>query len=147
MPNPSATHQTLLMWAVRKMQADGFVPMACDGRVPQFDCERRLPYPPTLHGLRPDAVAYSSLLSSFAFAEAKTEEDLNSEHTKRQFHRYAALLANCAVRPECLYISSPRSAATALDRLLKDVGLIAANRVRRLHIPDCLIADRSAAHA
>ena len=144
---PSTAHQTLVMWAVRKMQADGFVPMAHDGIIPQFDCERRLRYPPNLSGLRPDAVAFSPLLSTFAFAEAKTEEDLASEHTKNQLRRYAALIGDRGLQTDCVYISTPRSAAMALDRLLRDLSLLSTRRIRRLHIPDCLVVDMRAAHA
>ena len=147
MGRPSTAHQTLVMWAVRKMQADGFVPMACDGILPQFDCERHLRYPPNLGGLRPDAVAFSPLRSTFAFAEAKTEDDLDSEHTKHQLRRYATLIGDVGFGTGCVYISTPRSAAMALDRLLRDANLLTAKQIRRLHIPDCLIADRSAAHA
>lgn len=147
MAHPSTVHQTLVMWAIRKMQADGFVPVACDGIVPQFDCERRLHPPPNLGGLRPDALAFSPLRSCFAFAEAKTEDDLHSDHTRRQLRRYAVVIANSCVRNSCLYISIPRSAAMALDRLLQDVGLLTAKQIRRLHIPDCLIEEGSVAHA
>lgn len=147
MGRPSTAHQTLVMWAVRKMQADGFVPVACDGIVPQFDCQRLLHYPPNLRGLRPDAIAFSPQLSKFAFAEAKTEDDLGSEHTKLQLRRYAALIGENGLQTSCVYISIPRSASMALDRLLRDVGLLTAKQIRRLNIPDCLIADWSAAHA
>ena len=147
MGRPSTAHQTLVMWAVRKMQADGFVPMACDGILPQFDCERLLHCPPNLGRLRPDAIAFSPKLSAFAFAEAKTEDDLCSEHTKLQLRRYAELLDENGIGAVCVYICIPRSAAIALDRLLRDVGLLTSKRIRRLHIPNCFIADRSAAHA
>jgi hypothetical protein len=143
----STAHQTLVLWTIRKMLADGFVPMAYDGNVPQFDCERRLIYPPNLGGLRPDALAFSPVMGSFAFGEAKTENDLDSDHTRRQFRRYAAITSDGALSRSVIYIATPRSAAMALDRLLRDVGLFTARQVRRLHIPDCLIEERTTAYA
>ena len=143
----STAHQTLVLWTIRKMLADGFVPMAYDGNVPQFDCERRLHYPPNLGGLRPDALAFSPVMGSFAFGEAKTENDLYSDHTRRQFRRYAAITSDSALSRSAIYVATPRSAAMALDRLLRDVGLVTARHVRRLHIPDCLIEERTTAHA
>jgi hypothetical protein len=147
MANPSTTHQVLVMWAIRKMQADGFVPVAYDGKLPQFDCERRLHHPPTIGGVRPDAFAFSPEEGSFAFAEAKTYDDLNSDHTKRQLRRYARVSLSSSRNPPCIYIATPRSAAMALDRLLFDAGLITARHIRRMHIPDCLLYERSTAHA
>ena len=143
----STAHQTLVLWTIRKMLADGFVPMAYDGNVPQFDCERCLHYPPNLGSLRPDAVAFSPVMGSFAFGEAKTEDDLDSGHTRRQFRRYAAITSGSTLSSSAIYIATPRSAAMALDRLLWDVGLITARHVRRLHIPDCLIEERGSSHA
>lgn len=147
MAGTSTAHQTLVMWAIRKMQADGFVPIAYDGNLPQFDCERRLHYPPNLGGLRPDAIAFSPVIGSFAFGEAKTEDDLDSDHTRNQFRRYATITSDCDFSRNAIYVAIPRSAAMALDRLLRDVGLIAARHVRRLHIPDCLIEERTTVHA
>lgn len=147
MGRPSTAHQTLVMWAIRKMQADGFVPMACDGNVPQFDDERRFHCPPNLGGLRPDAFAFSPLINSFAFAEAKTEDDIDSDHTRRQLRRYAAVISDSRLQGSRVYIAIPRSAAMALDRVLRNVGLVTARQVRRLHIPDCLIEEKSIAHA
>jgi hypothetical protein len=147
MAKPSTAHQTLVMWAIRKMQADGFIPMAYDGNVPQFDCERRLHYPPNLEGLRPDALAFSPVMGSFAFGEAKIEDDLDSDHTRQQFRRYAAIISDSSLSRSAIYVATPRSAALALDRLLRDVGLISARHVSRLHIPDCLIEERTSAHA
>ena len=147
MAGTSTAHQTLVTWAIRKMQADGFIPMAYDGNVPQFDCERRLHYPPNLGGLRPDVLAFSPAMGTFAFGEAKTEDDLDSDHTRHQFRRYAAITSDSSLNRSAIYVATPRSAAMALDRLLRDVGLIAAQHVRRLHIPDCLIEERISAHA
>jgi hypothetical protein len=147
MAGTSTAHQALVMWAIRKMQADGFVPIAYDGNVPQFDCKRRLHYPPNLGGLRPDVLAFSPIMGSFAFGEAKTEHDLNSDHTRSQFRRYAAITSESSFSGTALYVVAPRSAAMALDRLLCDVGLIAVRYVRRLHIPDCLIEERTPVHA
>jgi len=135
------------MWAIRKMQADGFIPMAYDGNIPQFDCERRLSYPPNLGSLRPDAIAFSPAMGIFAFGEAKTEDDLDSDHTRQQFRRYAAIAFDSFLSRSAIYVATPRSAEMALDRLLRDVGLIGTRHVRRLHIPDCLIEERTSAHA
>jgi hypothetical protein len=147
MPSPSVTHQTLVMWALRKMQADGFIPVAYDGDLPQFDCQRRLQHPPIVSGVRPDAFAFSPSDGAFAFGEAKTVEDIESTHTKQQLLSYARMTHRLGAEGARLYLVVPRSASTALDRVLVQVGLSAAKQVRRMHVPDCLVEERPASYA
>jgi len=147
MPNPSMTHQILVMWALRKIQADGFIPLAYDGVLPQFDCQRRLQYPPIVSGIRPDAFAFSPSNGVFAFGEAKTVFDVESTHTRHQLLSYARMTGLGGDGQACLYIVVPRSASKLLDRVLAEVGLIAARQLRRMHIPDCFVEDRSVSNA
>lgn len=138
MPSPSTAHQSLVTWAIRKMQADGYTPFAYDGGLPQFDCLRRLLNSQSLSGLRPDALGYSYSGNTFALAEAKTAADLLSTHTNIQFRHYRALLA--VATGAHLYLAIPRSAAMTLDRVLRDAGLHMTSSVMRLHIPDCFVS-------
>jgi hypothetical protein len=147
MPNPSTTHQTLVMWALRKMQADGFIPIAYDGALPQFDCQRRLQYPPIVSGIRPDAFAFSPSNGVFAFGEAKTVFDVESTHTRQQLLSYARMAGLGRDDHARLYIVVPRSASKVLDRVLAEVGLITAKQLRRMHVPDCFVEDRSVSYA
>jgi hypothetical protein len=147
MPIPSATHQALVMWALRKMQADGFVPVAYDGKLSQFDCQRRLQYPPIVSGVRPDVFAFSPSNGVFAFGEAKTVNDIESPHTKQQLLSYARMTGRTCGDQAALYIVVPRSGSRALDRVLEEVGLIAAKQVRRMHVPDCFVEARSNSYA
>jgi hypothetical protein len=147
MPSPSTIHQTLVMWALRKMQADGFMPVAYDGALPQFDCQRRLQYPPIISGVRPDAFAFSPTNGVFAFGEAKTICDIESTHTKQQLLSYARMTGRTRGDRARLYLVVPRSASKALDRVLAEVGLIAAKQVRRMHVPDCFVEERSVSYA
>ena len=142
---PSTVHQSLVTWAIRKMQVDGYVPFAYDGELSQFDCLRRLLNSPTLFGLRPDAIGYSYRDNAFAFAEAKTAADLISMHTKFQLRRYRALLA--ATSGTRLYFAIPRSAALTLDHVLRDAGLDTVGSVMRLHIPDCFVSEGELVYA
>jgi hypothetical protein len=145
MTTPSAAHQSLVMWAIRKMQADGFTPVAYDGCLPQFDCLRMLLTSPNLYGLRPDAFGYSYPDDAFALAEAKTVEDLQSVHTKLQLRHYKALIARSGRTR--IYLAVPRSAALILDYVLKEAGLLVMPSIKRLHIPDCFIFEGSVTHA
>jgi|SRR5579875_897561 len=139
MPRPSIAHQSLVMWAIRKMQADGYVPFAYDGRIPRFDCLNQMLRSQEVNGLRPDALGYSDVIDGFALAEAKTPDDLLSSHTKYQLYRYKLLLsASGKVR---LYFATARSAAPTADRVLQAAGLHVTRSIMRLHIPDCFLAE------
>jgi hypothetical protein len=135
------------MWALRKMQADGFTPIAYDGTLPQFDCQRRLQYPPIVSGVRPDAFAFSPSNGVFAFGEAKTVGDIESTHTKQQLLSYARMTTSARDNHAQLYIVVPRSGSKRLDKILAEVGLIAAKQVHRMHVPDCLVEERSVSYA
>src|SRR5215470_9168991 len=122
---PSAAHQSLLLWVVRKMSADGFRLAACDGTLPQGGIWNALPPTPTLVGIRPDAYGIAAITGEFAFGEAKTNHDIVTTHTREQLWAFARLIRTnpATVR---LYVAVPRSAARDLDRVLCQVGLQAA---------------------
>ena len=77
------------------------------------------------------------------FAEAKTERDVDNAHTRTQLRVLGYARMRDGKTPCPLYIAVPRSCAHALDRVLVDVGLIAARHVRRIHVPEVLLARRS----
>jgi hypothetical protein len=137
----SNCHQSLLLWIARKMTADGFLVAGCDGSMPQGGLWDALPPPPELDGVRPDACGVARANGQFAFGEAKTYQDIDTAHTRKQLRVFGSLVdrsGNTACR---LYIAVPRSAAGVLDRVLGQVGLLGARHVVRLHIPDCLVTD------
>ncbi len=147
MPSPSSTHQSLVLWAVRKMQADGYVPVACDGRVTQLDCERKLHPPPALATFRPDAFGVSPTTGAFAFGEAKTAPDIDTAHTRRQLIVFSSISEKGAGEVCRLYVAVPRSEARVLERVLAELGLIGAPNIKRVYIPDCLLEEDSRAYA
>jgi hypothetical protein len=134
-------HQSLLLWTIRKMTPDGFVIIAKDGTVPDGGPWNKLAAPPELKGFRPDACGLDPESGHFAFGEAKTAEDINSQHTRSQLRVFANAVHR-SDRSRCrLYLSVPRSAVTSLDRVLRQVGLLGAPQIVRLHIPDCLVLE------
>lgn len=147
MPSPSSTHQSLVLWAVRKMQADGYVPVACDGKVTQLDCGRKLHTPPTLATFRPDAFGVSPTTGAFAFGEAKTAPDIDTAHTRHQLIAFSSISGKVTGKVCRLYVAVPRSEARVLERVLAELGLVAAPNVKSVYIPDCLLDEGSRAYA
>ena len=136
---PSTTHQTLLLWAIRKMTADGYAIIAKDGDVPGIAAP--LPAPPVLQKVRPDACGLDPTTGRFALGEAKTAADIATPHTRHQLETFANTIHKSDGAKCRLYLAVPRSASTTLDRVLGTVGLLGAPQVVRLHIPDCLITS------
>lgn len=121
------------------MAADGFILTGLDGRVEQAGSWGALPAPFQLHGVRPDACAVRTEDGVVAFVEAKTQGDVDNAHTRAQL-RILGFARMRDGKTRCpLYISIPRSAAYALDRVLIDLGLIGARHVMRLHVPNVLL--------
>ncbi len=139
----SEAHQWLLLWIVRKMTVDGFLLCNCDGSLPQGGCWNGLPQPPEVAGLRADARAVLPKTGEFALGEAKTSDDIDTPHTRKQLRVFGNLKhgegkSNCR-----LYVAVPRSDVTVLDRVLRDVGLLGAPHIVRLHIPDCFVTGKA----
>jgi hypothetical protein len=134
----SRSHQWLVLWAVRKMMADGYLPLGCDGRLPQGGMWNLLPNSLRIHGVQPDAWGVSSS-SALAFAEAKTWMDLTSARTRRQLAVIRELLSVEAGPQTRLYIAVPRSVTCELDLALSQAGLLHSKHVHRLHVPDCFL--------
>lgn len=125
------------------MIADGFNLTGLDGHVHQAGHLNNLPRPFELHGVRPDACGVHIAGGVIAFAEAKTERDVDNAHTRTQLRVLGYARMRDGKTPCPLYIAIPRSCAYALDRVLVDVGLIAARHVRRIHVPEVLLARQS----
>jgi hypothetical protein len=137
---PSTAHQSLLLWLLRKMTADGFVVASCDGPAPRGGLWNTLPRSAEVLGVRPDAFAVEPTTGAFAFAEAKTPEDIVNSHTRGQFKALGRVIAEGGSHCR-LYIAVPRSAAALLDRVVLEAGL-AGIQVVRMHIPDCLLEEQ-----
>lgn len=137
---PSSAHQRLVLWLARKMVADGYSIAGYEGPTEQGGLWNLLPPPFGIAGVRPDVFAIRAGGTWMAFGEAKTAEDVFTEHTLRQLRVFGHLQDHRNGEHCALYIAVPRSAAWALDRALNSVGLLNANYLLRLHIPDCLLS-------
>ena len=140
---PSSVHQWLVLWLGRKMAADGYLIAGYEGPTAQGGVWNTLPIPFEIGGVRPDVFGISGQSSRIAVGEAKTAEDVFTRHTVEQLKVLGHLRDHRTDQLCALYIAVPRSAAEALDRILVITGLIKVRHVIRLHIPDCLLSERS----
>lgn len=139
---PSSAHQWLLVWATRRMNADGFVLGGFESPAIQAGIWNSLPAPFALKRVRPDAWGLRPKDSLLAFAEAKTAGDIDTKHTRDQLRVFAFTHLGNDPRPCPVYVAVPRSCAGLLDRVLVDLGLICARHLVRLHIPDVLLSEQ-----
>lgn len=135
----SNAHQSLVLWGARRMVCDGFQLTGFEGSAAQGGHWNELPAPFKLLGIRADACGVRLDDGVIGFAEAKTEDDVDTAHTREQLRVLGYARMRDGKTPCPLYISVPRSAAYSLDRVLIDVGLIASKHVRRLHVPTALL--------
>jgi hypothetical protein len=83
--------------------------------------------------LRPDACGLDPETGDFAFSEAQTLKDLDTEHTRNQFRVFAQRVHR-RDRTGCrLYSAVPRSTDKTLDRVLGKAGLLGASRNSATH--------------
>lgn len=132
---PSAQHQTLLLWGIRAMQRDGYEILGVDGCVERSGIPPSVARPPALEGIRPDALGFNATVNVVGFIEAKTAGDIDNAHTRHQLRTLAQIHMRNARRPCPIYISIPRAAAYALDRVLIEIGLLRVRHVHRIHVP------------
>lgn len=139
----SKTHQALLLWGARKMAADGFQLTGFEGSADRGGDWNQLPPPFELFGVRADACGMRPDDGLIGFAEAKTESDVDTPHTREQLRvlGYARMRDGKTRCP--LYIAVPSSAVYALDRVLIDLSLIGAKHIKRLHVPSVLVGETS----
>jgi hypothetical protein len=119
------------------MAYDGFRIVGYDGTSAQGGVWNELRAPPTIEGVRPDAWGSDGVC--IAFAEAKTASDIDTEHTRIQLRMFARLREESPGARCRVYLAIPRSTAHLLDRVLREVGLIGAADIVRLHVPDILL--------
>lgn len=137
----SRVHQWLLLWAARKMCADGFLLGGFEAPVPQGGHWNALPPPFELKGFRPDGWGVKIDQSLIAFAEAKSVGDIDTGHTRLQLKTFGFVeMRDSGVRCP-LYVAVPRSGVRQLDRVLADVGLLGAGQVKRIEVPDVLLRE------
>ena len=133
------SHQTLLLWAVRRMIADGFVITGYDGKSAQGGRLNLLPKPFVLAGSRPDAWGIHQTSMLFGFAEAKTSLDIGTAHTRQQMRTFSAVKMKASGSPCPLYMAVPRSSLSHLQSVLGDLGLSAAPNILPVGVPDILL--------
>jgi hypothetical protein len=137
-------HQTLLLWAARRMTADGFLVAGFDGTVEQGGQFNALPTPFILRGKRPDAWGSDEGSSIIAFAEAKSTGDIGCGRTLNQLRTFGTIRMKSGLLCP-LYIAVPREAAPKLDLALRAAGLASARNVIRLHVPEILLTEIASA--
>lgn len=134
-------HQTLLLWAARRMHADGYVVAGFDGTAPQGGNWNLLRAPFKLGGYRPDAWGVTPDSALLAFAEAKTAADILNRHTLEQLRIFGAVKMKSGSNPCALYVAVPREQASKLDAALNAAGLLNAAHIIRMHVPEALLRD------
>jgi hypothetical protein len=144
---PSNPHQRLLTWLARKMTFDGYVIGGFDGPAPQGFVWNALPLPFEIRGVRPDLWGINVITGAIAVGEAKTSDDVDTRHTRKQLRVYSRLRRRLGAAICRVYFAVPRSTVYALDRVLSDVQALGAAHVIRLHVPDCLLGDEDRVHA
>jgi len=135
-------HQSLLLWAARRMTEDGFVVAGFDGTAERGGWFNTLPMPFVLGAHRPDAWGADEDGSLIAFAEAKSAGDILAARTVDQLRTFGKVRMKSG-RPCPLYVAVPREAAPKLDAALRAAGLASARNVIRLHVPEILLKERS----
>ena len=127
----SKAHQFILELVARKMRSMGYEPVAYDGD--SFQIGRvKLNLPPTIRNHKPDIVGINTL-SKFCIGEAKTQNDIFSDRSKKQFVDFS--------KQGELIIGSPKSAEHGLHSQLKRLGLLFNRNVSLLAVPDELIPN------
>src|SRR5262245_31879278 len=137
-----SVHQWLLLWAGRKMCADGFLLGGFEAPVPQGGVWNALPLPFEFGHFRPDGWGVQLDQSLFAFAEAKAWADIDTTHTRLQLSTFGFVDMRESRRRCPIYVAVPRSGGRILDRVLNDVGLFGAAHVRRIEVPDVLLQEK-----
>jgi len=141
MSAPGLVHQTLLLWAARRMCADGFVVAGFDATAGQGGFWNGLPSPFQLKGRRPDAWGVRPDWTLLAFAEAKTANDINTRHTVAQLRIFGTVRMKDGAAHCPLYIAVSRTEAARLDKVLIETGLLGSPHIVRLHVPDILLGE------
>jgi hypothetical protein len=137
-------HQTLLLWAARRMMADGFLVAGFDGTAERGGWFNALPAPFVMRGRRPDAWGADGGTSLIAFAEAKSAGDILAGRTVDQLRTFGAIRMKSGVKCP-LYVAVPREAAPKLDAALRAAGLTSARNVIRIHVPEILLRETARA--
>lgn len=136
----STVHQTLLLWAARRMTADGFLVAGFDGTAARGGRFNALPTPFVLRGRRPDAWGADEGGSLIAFAEAKSASDIVAGRTVDQLRTFGTVRMKSGL--SCpLYVAVPRETAPKLDLALRAAGLTSAHNVIRIHVPEILLKE------
>jgi hypothetical protein len=125
------------------MVMDGFIVAGFDGRAPRGEEWSSLATPFTFRGVRADAWGQRRRDQVIGFAEAKSFYDIDTTHTRRQLEILGKTKMRGATVRCPFYIAILQSAVYELDRVLIDVGLLRAQNVVRLHIPDVLVEKTS----
>ncbi len=135
---PSRAHKMLCDLIARKMQEEGFIPVAFDGRHYVVEGEE-VHVPPTIGRHRPDVLGIDPRSRSLCIGEAKTGNDLGSSRTKEQFLDYAGVIgASTGIRVR-LIIGVTSTMKKALLSTLKELGLDGMANISYVLLPEELV--------
>jgi len=130
----SKAHQLILGVIARRMRINGFEIVFFDGKSAMVSTTK-LPIPPAIKKHRPDIIGINVSSKGICIGEAKTDLDLFSKRTKRQFTDYGNLFSKsnnlCS-----LIIGIPESSEGKLKELLKELDLLYKENISYIWIPD-----------
>lgn len=136
----SAAHRWLVVWMGRRLEHEGFAPVAVDGYDSPKNILSGLPKPVLISGIRPDMLAVHSRSGVIAIGDAKSANDLLNAHTVKQL-RVMLGIRDAAGRLAQVYLAFPRSALATAAKVVLRVGLKQALRVNLLPVPDSMLAE------
>lgn len=113
-----------------------------DGPAEQAGLWNALPRTFTVGGKRPDAWGIRTKDRLLAFGEAKTAGDVDNWHTRAQLKIFGFTRMRRCGRLCPLFLATPQSSGGLLDQVLAELGLLGADHIVRLPVPDILLEER-----
>lgn len=134
---PSIVHQFITICLIRKMKEKGYEIIAFNGDYTKIDT---IAYkiPPQILRHRPDILGIKRETLNLCIGEAKTTNDLFSKRTKDQLVDYFYIISSSLFHNCELIIGIPQKAEEILKNLLNNLGLMNANNISYLLIPEIL---------
>jgi len=117
---PSREHQRLVGELISWMQTEGYR-IRCGNYGNLSQCKEVRGYIPDVKGSSNDLNAYG---------EAKTEDDIDNNHSKNQFRVFANRVMKKSKAPCPFYIAIPKGSENDLRRVLRELGLNRSSHVR-----------------
>lgn len=133
-------HRWLVIWLSRRLEREGFAPIAVDSCDSPKNILATLPKPILIAGIRPDILAVHGRSGALAIGDAKSANDLLNDHTVKQL-RAMLSVRDAAGRLAQVYLAFPSSALATAAKVVLRVGLKQALRIHLLPVPDPMLAE------